>query len=142
MSLTWQGKLIVVVVVAAVGASVFSDRAAREEVHALASLTPCGLAHHYVDWRFDFERGLDGAASIEGRQLTTFVNRSAQYAKAAQALILSTNASVARALSTLAGYDSERKNRSVADMESFLDAFFETCPTEALAFAARFWASQ
>jgi len=135
MSLTWQGKLIVVVVAAAMGASVFSDRAAREEVHALASLTPCGLAHHYVDWRFEFERGLNGATSIEGRQLTAFVNRNAQYAKAAQEVMLAPNASVTRALWTLANFDSDRKNSRFADMDPFLDAFFETCFNEAMAFA-------
>ena len=142
MSLTWQGKLILAVILVAVAASVVRDRVAREEVQTLASLTPCRLALHYVDWRVEFAEGLAGADAIEGRQLTTFVNRNSQYAKAAQEVVQATSSAVAQALLALTRYDSDRSNSYLADAEPFLDAFFETCPSEAMAFTARIRAAE
>jgi hypothetical protein len=67
MSLTWQEKLILAVIVAAVATSVVRDHAAREEVQALVSLTPCRLAHHYVDGGMCSGRrcGLDRGSAVD-----------------------------------------------------------------------------
>lgn len=135
MSLTWQGKLVVVAVVVAIAMVALGSRADRQAELTLASLEPCELAHHYIDWRVEFGKALDGATTIEGRQLSEFVKRSGQYARAAGAATGSADSHVLRALATVASYDADRDNPDVADADPLFEAFFVSCPAEASALA-------
>lgn len=142
MGLTWQGKLLLAVVVAALGSSVFSGRN-EQEAHGpavqsdLTGLSGCALAVHYLDWRLGFLRQLGDATEIRGQQLTTFLSHNGRYMRAADAARRIDDTPVLRALAVLNMHDSDRSKREVADPGPFFRAFINDCPAEAMAFAAR-----
>jgi hypothetical protein len=130
--LTWQAKVLLAGIVAAVIWFNSSGNTNASAARELAALPSCEIAGRYVSWRLAFEDGLpSGTSSIQGANLTTFVDTSALYDRATTIALGRESSRTLETLRRVTSHDKVRRNEMLADTQPFIAAFLAECPQEA-----------
>ena len=134
MGVTWQGKIVLIGILAFAGYAFWGSFADGREAQRLADLGPCGLAHAYVGWRIEFDDALGDATRIEGADFDAFTRRNGAFQRAARVVDVGSaptvQATVVGRLRALTGQDADRSNTVLASTDGFMDAFVDACPAQ------------